>query len=204
MGVVNVGVMGGTFDPIHNGHLAVAREVRRRLAMERVIFGPAGQPWLKSDRPVTPAVHRFEMVRLAVRRYRHFEVSRIEIERAGPTYTIDTIREMQRTLGPGHEFYFITGWDSLAQLPLWRDAVTLVQLCRLVAVPRPGVTAPDLSSLSAAIPGISERLMLLDRPLIDISSTEIRRRVASGEPIEAMVPAAVARYIGDHRLYRGS
>ncbi len=202
MAVVNVGVMGGTFDPIHNGHLAVAREVSRRLGMERVVFVPAGQPWLKSARAVTPAALRFEMVRLAIRRYRHFEVSRIEIDRAGPTYTIDTIRQMQAEHGPGHEFYFITGWDSLKQLPLWRDADLLVQLCRLVAVPRPGVTAPDISRLEAAIPGISERLMLLDRPQIEISSTEIRERLARGQPIASMVPVAVERYIREHGLYR--
>jgi len=199
--VVNIGVMGGTFDPIHNGHLAVAREVSRRLGMERVIFVPAGQPWLKSARPVTPAAHRFEMVRLAVRRYRHFEVSRIEIDRAGPTYTIDTIQQMQAELGRGHEFHFITGWDSLQQLPRWREAVALVRLCRLVAVPRPGVAAPDVGSLETAIPGIAGRLLLLDRPRIDISSTEIRERVARGESIAAMVPKAVERYIRDHGLY---
>ncbi len=201
MGMVNVGIMGGTFDPIHNGHLAVAQEVRKRLDMERVIFVPAGQPWLKSSRPVTPAAHRFEMVRLAIRRYRYFEVSRIEIDRAGPTYTIDTIREMKSRLRSGYEFYFITGWDSLGQLPLWRDAVALVQLCHLVAVPRPGVAEPDVADLEAAIPGISARLMSLDRPRVDFSSTEVRERVARGESIESMVPRAVERYIREHGLY---
>ena len=202
MGVVNVGIMGGTFDPIHNGHLAVAQEVRKRLDMERVIFVPAGQPWLKSSRAVTPAAQRFEMVRLAIWRYRYFEVSRIEIDRAGPTYTIDTIRELKTALGTGHEFYFITGWDSLQQLPLWRDAVTLVQLCRLVAVPRPGVAAPDVAGLNASIPGIAARLMLLDRPQVGVSSTEVRERVARGESIESLVPRAVERYICEHGLYR--
>ena len=202
MGVVNIGVMGGTFDPIHNGHLAVAREARKRLDMARVIFVPAGQPWLKSARPVTSAAHRFEMVRLAIRGYRNFEVSRIEIDRAGPTYTIDTIREMKSALGAEYEFYVITGWDSLKQLPLWRDAVALVRLCRLVAVPRPGIAAPDVASLDAAIPGIAARLMLLDRPQVDISSTEVRDRVARGESIADIVPQAVERYIREHGLYR--
>ena len=201
MGVVNVGIMGGTFDPIHNGHLAVAREVRRRLGMARVIFVPAGQPWLKSARLVTPAGHRLEMVRLAIRRYGNFEVSPIEIDRDGPTYTIDTIREMSTALGAGHELFFITGWDSLKQLPQWRDAMALVHLCWLVAVPRPGVATPDMASLEAAIPGIGARLMLLDRPRVDVSSTEVRWRVSRGGSIEGLVPKAVERYISEHGLY---
>jgi nicotinate-nucleotide adenylyltransferase len=142
------------------------------------------------------------MARLAIRRYRYFEVSRIEIDRAGPTYTIDTIQEMKNRFGPSHEFYFITGWDSLKQLPLWRDAGALVPLCRLVAVPRPGVAAPDVASLEAAIPGIAARLMLLDRPRVDISSTEVRERVARGESIAGLVPRAVEGYIRAHGLYR--
>jgi len=198
---VNIGVMGGTFDPIHNGHLAMAQETRISLNLARVVFMPAGQPWMKSARPLTPAVHRLEMVRLAIAPYPYFRLTRIEIDRAGPTYTIDTITELRAQLAAGDELYFILGWDSLAQLPQWRDVSRLIQLCRLVAIPRPGYSLPDLKSLEAQVPGLSSRLVRLDKPEIDISATDIRKRVAQGLPIDHLVPKAVAEYIEEHRLY---
>lgn len=198
---MNIGVMGGTFDPIHNGHLAMARETRARLNLDWVVFVPAGQPWMKSARPLTPAVHRFEMVRLAIAPYPYFRLSRIEVDRAGPTYTIDTITELRAGLAASEEVYFILGWDSLAQLPHWRDVPQLIKLCRLVAIPRPGYSLPDLKSLAEQIPGLAARLVLLDRPLIDISATDIRKRVAQGLPIDHLVPKAVAEYIEKLRLY---
>lgn len=198
---MNIGVMGGTFDPIHNGHLAMAQETRISLNLARVVFVPAGQPWMKSARPLTPAVHRLEMVRLTIAPYPYFRLTRIEIDRAGPTYTIDTITELRAQLAVGDELYFVLGWDSLAQLPQWRDVSRLIQMCRLVAIPRPGYSLPDLESLETQIPGLSARLVLLDRPVIDISATDIRKRVAQGLPIDHLVPKVVAEYIKKHRLY---
>jgi nicotinate-nucleotide adenylyltransferase len=198
---MNIGVMGGTFDPIHNGHIAMAQETRTRLNLARVVFVPAGQPWMKSERPLTPVVHRLEMVRLAIAPYPYFRLSRIEIDRAGPTYTIDTITELRAELAAGDELYFILGWDSLAQLPQWRDIARLIKLCRLVAIPRPGYSRPDLKSLEAQIPGLSPRLILLDKPEIDVSATDIRKRVAQGLPISHLVPAPVEEYIKRHKLY---
>jgi nicotinate-nucleotide adenylyltransferase len=198
---MNIGVMGGTFDPIHNGHIAMAQETRTRLKLAWVVFVPAGQPWMKSERPLTPAVHRLEMVRLAITPYPYFKLSRIEIDRAGASYTIDTITELRAELAAGDELYFILGWDSLAQLPQWRDIARLIKLCRLVAIPRPGYSLLDLKSLEAQIPGLSPRLVLLDKPEIDISATDIRNRVAQGLPISHLVPAPVAAYIKRHKLY---
>jgi nicotinate-nucleotide adenylyltransferase len=200
-GEMNIGVMGGTFDPIHNGHLAMAQETRTRLKLAWVVFVPAGQPWMKSERPLSPAVHRLEMVRLAIAPYPYFKLSRIEIDRAGLTYTIDTITELRAELTAEDELFFILGWDSLAQLPHWRDMPHLIKLCRLVAIPRSGYSLPDLKALEARIPGLSARLLLLDRPVIDISATDIRKRVAQGLPIDHLVPEAVAEYIRKHRLY---
>jgi nicotinate-nucleotide adenylyltransferase len=200
-GEMNIGVMGGTFDPIHNGHLAIAQETRTGLKLSVVIFVPAGQPWMKSERPITPARHRFEMVRLAIALYPYFRLSRVEVDRAGPTYTIDTITQLRAELAAVDELYFILGWDSLAQLPQWRDVPRLIRLCRLVAIPRPGYSLPDLKSLESKIPGLSQRLVLLDKPVIDISATDIRNRVAQGLPIDHVVPKPVAAYIKRHKLY---
>jgi nicotinate-nucleotide adenylyltransferase len=200
-GEMNIGVMGGTFDPIHNGHIAMAQETRTRLNLTRVIFVPAGQPWMKSERPLTPTVHRSEMVRLAIAAYPYFRLSRIEIDRPGPTYTIDTITELRAELAAGDELYFILGWDNLAQLPQWRDVPRLIKLCRLVAIPRPGYSLPDLKVLESRIPGLSQRLVLMDKPVIDINATDVRNRVAQGLPIDHLVPKTVAEYIRKHRLY---
>ena len=194
--------MGGTFDPVHNGHLAVARVAKARLDLDRVIFVPAGRPWLKSDRPITAAEHRLEMVRLAVSDRPDFVVSRIEVDRAGPTYTVDTIAELRRRYASGDEFFFLVGWDILEQLPRWHQAARFVRLCRLAVLPRPGYNPPDLKGLEAAIPGIAGRVVLLDMPEMNISATDIRQRAAGGLPIGQLVPAAVAKYIADNGLYQ--
>jgi nicotinate-nucleotide adenylyltransferase len=198
---VNIGIIGGTFDPIHNGHILIAREVKARLKLAEVIFVPAGQPWMKSEKPITPAVHRLEMVRMAIAPYPYFKVSTMEVDRVGPTYTIDTILGIRAKLNAEDEVYFILGWDSLVQFPRWRDAPRLIKMCRLTAVPRPGYTLPDLNSLEAKIPGLSGRVVLLDKPEIDISATDIRQRVAQGLSINHLVPRVVAIYIRKHRLY---
>lgn len=198
---MNIGVLGGTFDPVHSGHLVVAEEVKTRLNLTEVIFVPAGQPWLKSDRPITPAKHRLQMLRLALADKPYFKLSTMEIERGGPSYTIDTIIELRSQLDAVDELFFILGQDNLAQLPQWRDAERLVQICYLVAVPRPGSPRPNLKILEASLPGISQRVMLLDEPYIDISASGIRDRRAQGLSVRHLVPEPVNRYIKEHGLY---
>ena len=201
---MNIGVMGGTFDPIHNGHLIVAEEVRVRLDLAEILFVPAGLPWLKTDRAISAAEHRMQMVRLAVEDKPYFKLCAVEIERTGPSYTVDTIAELQSQFGAGAQLFFILGWDSLAELPQWREPSRLIKLCYLVAVPRPGCPPPDLSSLEAIIPGLSQRLTLLDTPEIDISASVIRDWVARGLSISHLVPEPVDRYIREQGLYSRS
>ncbi len=198
---MNIGVMGGTFDPIHNGHLAVAEEVRSRLDLAEVLFVPAGQPWLKMDNPVSPAEHRVRMVRLAIVDKAHLKLSTIEIERPGATYTVDTMAELQAQLGAENDLFFILGWGSLAELPQWKEPSRLITLCHLVAVPRPGYPRPDLKALEARIPGLSQRVILMDKPEMDISASEIRDRVARGLSISHLVPEPVESYIKQQKLY---
>ena len=198
---MKIGLLGGTFDPIHNGHIVVAVETRARLDLAEVLFVPAGQPWLKEDSPILAAEHRVQMIRLAIAEQPYFKLSTMEIDRAGPSYTVDTITELQAQLGAGDEFFFILGWDNLAQLPLWKEPSRLIKMCRLVAVPRPGYSLPNLNSLEAAIPGLSRRLTLLEKPEVDIDATEIRNRVAQGLPIGHLVPEPVDEYIRQHKLY---
>ncbi len=198
---MKIGVLGGTFDPTHNGHLTVAKEVRIRLGLTKILFVPAGQPWLKEGIPISAAEHRVKMVRLAISDKPCFKLSTIEVDRAGPSYTVDTISELQAQCGGRDEFFFILGWDNLAQLPRWKEPSRLIKMCHLVAVPRPGYSLPALDSLEALIPGLSQRLLLLDKPEVDIDSTAIRNRVAQGLSIRHLVPEPVERYIKQNKLY---
>jgi len=198
---VNIGVLGGTFDPIHNGHIIVAEVTRFWLNFDEVLFVPAGQPWLKEGSSILAAEHRVQMVHLAIANEPCFKLSTVEIDRAGPSYTVDTIAELQAQVGSGDELFFILGWDSLAKLPQWREPSRLIKMCHLVAVSRPGYPCPALNSLEAVIPGLSQRLILLDKPEVDIDATEIRKRVAQGLSIRHLVPEPVDGYIRQHKLY---
>ena len=198
---MNIGVMGGTFDPIHNGHLVVAEEVRDQLNLTEILFVLAGQPWLKPDSPVAAAEHRVQMARLALADKPHLKLSTMEIERAGPSYTVDTIAELLGQLGVGAELFFILGWDSLVELPQWKEPSRLIKMCRLVVVPRPGYPHPDFKALEAVIPDLSQRVIFLDKPKIDISASVIRSRVAQGLSIEHLVPEPVDEYIRQRKLY---
>ena len=198
---MKLGVLGGTFDPVHRGHLMMAEEARVRLGLARVLLIPAGRPMSKPGRRVTAARHRLAMVRLAADGLPWLEVSAMEVERPGPSYTVDTISALRTQYGPDVEVFFILGWDSLVQLPAWHEPDRLVSLCRLVAVPRPGQIQPDVGELERAIPGISERVVFLDRPCVDISASAIREAVGRGEPVDHLVPETVAGYIREHRLY---
>ena len=196
---MRIGVFGGTFDPIHMGHLIVAEDARTELELDRVLFIPAGQPWFKSYRQITAAYHRLEMVRLAVERNSHFDVSDVEVRRNGPSYTVDTLTEL-RGQHSSAEFIVILGVDALREIDRWHQPHRLFELASVVGMARPGASL-DPSVLNSAIPGASSRMRLLDSTLIDISGTEIRRRVTSGKSVRYRVPEAVERYIGENGLY---
>jgi nicotinate-nucleotide adenylyltransferase len=199
---VKIGVLGGTFDPVHLGHIGMADEARKALDLAEVVFVPAGQPVGKSARRVTPAGQRIEMLRLAVIGRPYLKISSLEIERPGPSYTVDTLDAIGKRYGGKAAIYFILGWDSLAQLPAWHEPGRIVAMCSLVVVPRPGHSRPDLKALGQKLPGISKKVILLDKPQLDVSSTEIREKTARRETIDGLVPPLVAEYIKKHRLYR--
>jgi len=199
---VNIGILGGTFDPVHYGHLAIASEATVSLRLDEVIFVPAGQPWLKEDKPVSAASDRLQMVRLAIAGKPGYRLSAMEIERCGASYSTDTVEEIKRRADAADEIYFIIGSDNLIDLPRWYHPEYLISLCRLAAVPRPGYPPPDLDALNAAVPGVLGRLIMLDKPQIDISASAIRERVAKGLSISHLVPEAVERYIAEVGLYR--
>jgi nicotinate-nucleotide adenylyltransferase len=198
---MKIGLLGGTFDPIHVGHLIIAEEVRLKLDLNEVLFIPAGQPWLKSKRSMAPAEHRLEMLKLAIVSNAHFKVSTIELKRPGPSYSVDTISALRDELGAEAELFFVVGFDALAELPMWKEPSRLVGMCQVVGVRRPGYAELDWHSLEQAIPGVWSRVMVVDVSQIDISSTQIRERVAKGLSIRPLVPEAVERYILEHRLY---
>ena len=197
---MNIGVLGGTFDPIHIGHLVVAEEARIKLGFTEVLFVPAGQPWRKLDRNITPADHRVEMVRRAIADNPHFKLCTLEVERPGPSYTVDTLTILREQLGSEASLFFILGRDTLAELPLWKEPKKVVQLCRLVVPPRLG--SKDLKHLETAIPGLLDKVIQLDMPVIGISSAEIRQRIAQGLTIRYLVPVEVEKYIAEQKVYQ--
>lgn len=200
---MKIGVLGGTFDPVHRGHILMAEEAKNALSLSEVLMVPAGQPVYKINKNIASAEHRLAMLRLAVAGRPYLKVSTIEIEHPGPSYTVDTIAGLRKQYGVGDEIYFILGWDSLAQLPEWREPARLVSLCFLVAVPRPGRPRPDLNSMEASLPGISRRVVFLEKPQVDISASAIRVMAARGESIAQLVPGPVAEYIKKNKLYTG-
>ncbi len=194
--VRRVGVMGGTFDPIHHGHLVAASEVQAWFGLDEVVFVPTGDPWQKSDRSVSPAEHRYLMTVIATAANPLFTVSRVDIDRDGPTYTIDTLRDLRAQM-PEAEFYFITGADALADIFTWRSPEELFELANFVGCTRPGYTM-DPATL-AAIP--ADRVTLVEIPALAISSTNCRDRKKRGEPVWYLVPDGVVQYIAKHDLY---
>ncbi|MDT9595169.1 nicotinate-nucleotide adenylyltransferase [Nocardioides zeae] len=191
-----IGVMGGTFDPIHHGHLVAASEVASFFDLDEVVFVPTGDPWQKSDRHVSPAEHRYLMTVIATASNPRFRVSRVDVDRAGPTYTVDTLRDLRAQL-PGAELFFITGADALTNILTWRDTGEMFALARFVGCTRPGYVM-DTSAL-ADLP--SDRVTVLEIPALAISSTDCRERTQRGEPVWYLVPDGVVQYIGKHRLY---
>ncbi len=183
--------MGGTFDPIHHGHLVAASEVAQSFALDEVIFVPTGQPWQKSG--VSPSEHRYLMTVIATASNPRFTVSRVDIDREGPTYTVDTLRDLREQL-PDAELFFISGADAVEQIVSWKDVDQLWSLAHFIAVTRPGHEL-SLSGLSG------EHVSLLEVPALAISSTDCRSRVARGYPVWYLVPDGVVQYIAKHDLY---
>ncbi len=191
-----LGVMGGTFDPIHHGHLVAASEVAQFFMLDEVVFVPTGQPWQKDDRKVSPSEDRYLMTVIATASNPRFSVSRIDIDRGGPTYTIDTLRDLRAERGEGAELFFITGADALSRMMSWQDVNELFELAHFVGCTRPGHRLTGH--------GLPEgRVSLLEIPALAISSTDCRERVAHGQPIWYLVPDGIVQYIAKRRLYRG-
>ncbi|WP_344783806.1 nicotinate-nucleotide adenylyltransferase [Microbacterium kribbense] len=187
-----IGVMGGTFDPIHHGHLVAASEVAESFGLDEVVFVPTGEPWQKSN--VSLSEHRYLMTVIATASNPQFTTSRVDLDRSGPTYTIDTLRDLKRER-PDAEFFFITGADAVAQILSWRDHDELWSLAHFVAVSRPGHVLS-----TAGLP--SEYVSQLEIPALSISSTDCRQRVRAGHPVWYLVPDGVVQYIAKHHLYR--
>ena len=193
--VQRLGVMGGTFDPIHHGHLVAASEVGHFFGLDEVVFVPTGQPWQKEDRQVSPSEDRYLMTVIATASNPRFSVSRIDIDRGGPTYTIDTLRDLRAERGDEAELFFITGADALARMMSWQDVSELFALAHFVGCTRPGhrLTGYGLPE---------DKISLIEIPALAISSTGCRARVAAGEPIWYLVPDGVVQYIAKRDLYR--
>jgi nicotinate-nucleotide adenylyltransferase len=186
--------MGGTFDPIHHGHLVAASEVAGLFGLDEVIFVPTGQPWQKSHRVVSPAEDRYLMTVIATASNPRFTVSRVDIDRGGPTYTIDTLTDLRR-LRPDAELFFITGADALEQIVSWRDNERLFEMARFIGVTRPGFHLADHHLAEGTV-------SLMEVPALTISSTDCRERVARGMPVWYLVPDGVVQYIEKRGLYR--
>ena len=191
---MRVGVYGGTFDPPHVGHLILAEGALEQLRLDKVMFVPAGDPWRKADRKVTPAVHRLAMTRLAVEGNPRFEVEDFEVVREGPSYTVETLEILHDHLGHDSELFLLLGEDALADVPNWHQPERLVELSTLAVANRRGVQMPEL-------PFDRARVVPVEMPGIDISSTELRARAAKGLSLRYQVPDAVLRYIEANQLY---
>jgi nicotinate-nucleotide adenylyltransferase len=193
-----LGVMGGTFDPIHHGHLVAASEVAREFTLDEVVFVPTGNPWQKTHRDVSNAEDRYLMTVIATASNPHFTVSRVDIERGGLTYTVDTLHDVRAERGDDVELFFITGADALAQILTWRGVDELFRLAHFVGCTRPGVDL-HLSSIEQ-LP--AERVTLMEVPALAISSTDCRKRVMESDPIWYLVPDGIVQYIAKRGLYR--
>ncbi len=194
MSKIRLGVMGGTFDPIHYGHLVAASEAASAFGLDKVLFVPTGEPWQKQT--ITDADHRLAMTKLAIAGNSLFEISTVDVLRAGPTYTIDTLREIHES-NPEADIYFITGADSIAQIDSWKDSSQIWPLAHFVGVTRPGHSLEVPKSAAGDV-------SLLEIPALAISSTDIRARVESGKPVDYLLPDSVIDYIHANNLYQGT
>ena len=199
---MRVGILGGTFDPVHVGHLIIAEEALSRLALDQVLFIPAGQPWLKADQALSPAEHRLKMVELAIASNPRLSVSRIEVDRPGPTYTVDTLERLKRDLGEDVQLYFILGLDALEQFHRWEQPARIIELCQLAIASRPGFqNSRILDEQLGRYPNLGSKVNFVAAPVMDISGSSIRQRASEGRSIKYRVPEAVERYIKQQGLY---
>jgi nicotinate-nucleotide adenylyltransferase len=200
-----IGILGGTFDPIHIGHLAIAEEAREVLGLERVLFLPTGVPVHKPGRPISSIEDRVAMVAAAIADNPGFALSRAEVDRPGPSYAVETLEALTaeaRAAGSQPDLVFILSSEAYAGLPSWRDPERILELCRLAVLPRPGSAPVDPMAMARLVPGADLRTIVLDGPLLAVSGSTIRSRVAAGRSIRYLVPDAVIAHIGDHGLYR--
>ena len=193
-----LGVMGGTFDPIHYGHLVTAEEALVQFALDAVVFVPTGRPWMKQDRAVSPAEDRYLMTVIATASNPRFQVSRVEIDRDGPTYTVDTLRTLAAQ-HPDAELYFITGADAMLEILEWKDPEEVLSIAHFIAATRPGY---DLARFESMEPARQTNVSRMSIPALAISSTDIRERVLDGRPIRYLVPEGVKSYVEKAELYR--
>lgn len=197
-----IGILGGTFDPIHVGHLVVAEDCWYQLGLTEVLLVPAGEPPHKRGKLVSAAADRVAMVELAIAGNPHFRLSRADVDRSGASYSVDTVRTVRSEIGPAAALFFIIGGDSLIDLPSWHEPGALLELCQVVAVNRPGYPRFDLGRLESAVPRARDRIIALEVPSLDLAASDIRRRVGEGRPIRYLVPNKVRRYIEERGLYR--
>ena len=198
----SIGVFGGSFNPIHMGHLIIAEDVREGLSLDQVLFVVAPRPWMKEGPDLAPAEARWEMVRRAIDGDPHAAAPRLDMDRGGQSYAVDTLRELHQH-DPAAHHWFIMGADALDALPRWRDLPDLLTLCRIAAVHRPGLDMqPSLAALDRAVPGAAAGVTIVPAARVDVSATDIRRRVGEGRSIAYRVPPAVEAYIRAHGLYR--
>ena len=194
-----LGVMGGTFDPIHYGHLVTAEEALQQFGLDEVLFVPTGSPWMKEHEVVSPPEDRYLMTVIATASNPRFRVSRMEVDREGPTYTVDTLRGMHELLGDGVDLFFITGADAVLEIFQWKDLDELFRLAHFIAATRPGY---DIAAFEATAPTSHPRISVMTIPALAISSTDIRTRIAWGRPIRYLVPEGVNSYVQKAGLYR--
>jgi nicotinate-nucleotide adenylyltransferase len=194
-----LGVMGGTFDPIHHGHLLTAEEAAVQFGLDEVVFVPTGQPWMKEERDVSSPEHRYLMTVIATASNPRFFVSRLEVDREGPTYTVDTLRELKEERGGDVDLFFVTGADAVLEIFQWKDPDEILELAHFIAATRPGY---DLARFEAEEPSRHRNVSVMNIPALAISSTDIRERVREGRPIRYLVPEGVENYIEKAGLYR--
>ncbi len=198
---MRVGVFGGTFDPVHVGHLIAAEEATELLALDEMLFVPAGHPWFKAGETVTDAEHRLNMVRLAVESNPRFRVCAVEVARPGPSYTVDTLEHLREKAPSATELFLVLGLDALTEMHRWRCPARVFELATVVGVARPGAEF-DPAALSDIFPSAAERVIMLDVPLVDVGATDLRRRASAGRSLRYLVPDGVEEYIVEHGLYR--
>ena len=200
MAAVKLGIVGGTFDPLHVGHLVLAEQAREQLGLAQVLWVPSGDPWRKSGRAVSPSRQRLDMVRLAIADNAAFQLCTLEVDRPGPTYSVDTLTAL-RAQHPEAELVFLVGLDALEDLPRWHRPEQIMQLATLAVAPR-GSDRLSREHLERLLPGLADAVVWVEIPRIDVSATDLRRRAAEGRSLRYLVPDAVEAYIREHKLYR--